>query len=299
MLRKTLSRGSSVDAEQRRMRGAVGSSNLDITPDLDWDVRSVQNQWPRGPDDKYLLARVWLESVEATAHGAVGPILHVGCGDAMHTTKLGLRGIVGVGLDPSPQMLAQAAESVAVHKVPVHLVRGIAETLPFHDNSFDRVLCESAIDHFADPQLGMREMARVLRRDGRLIVGSVNYGSVTTRLSRIIYRLGRRFHFIRPHKHLFWDSPVPHEHTFECTYRELMRLASDWLDFDYAYGISLGWQLPAWGSLLSRLSKRHSDRILKRLDRLAYSRPALADYLITIWRPKAQPVLIASIPHTG
>ena len=120
-------------------------------------------------------------------------------------------------VEPSPAMLAAARDRMAEFGATVTLVRGIAETLPFRDGTFDRVLCESAIDHFAHPDAAVREMTRVLQPEGRLVISFVNYGSVSTRISRLAYRAWRRGAPVIPGQHLFWDSPVPIEHTFECS----------------------------------------------------------------------------------
>jgi hypothetical protein len=60
-------------------------------------------------------------------------------------------------------------------------------------------------------------MTRV-RPDDHLIIGVVNYGSISVRTSRLIYLLARRPRLARRDVHLFWDSPV-RSGTFECTYR--------------------------------------------------------------------------------
>src|SRR6185369_13184337 len=83
---------------------------------------------------------------------------------------------------------------------------------------------------------------------------------------------------------LFWDSPVPFEHTFECTFANVSAMCRQYLELDRAYGISLGWMFPGWGRLLARF--RHSRRLLGTLDRLAGARPALADFVVSIWRPR-------------
>ena len=68
-----------------------------------------------------------------------------------------------VGLDPSPGMLAQAARSL-----PIRLVVGRAEHLPFPDGSFDFLSMGYALRHVSDLSVTMREFHRVLRPGGRL-----------------------------------------------------------------------------------------------------------------------------------
>jgi demethylmenaquinone methyltransferase / 2-methoxy-6-polyprenyl-1,4-benzoquinol methylase len=67
------------------------------------------------------------------------------------------------GLDPSPGMLAQAAKAV-----PIRLVVGRAEVLPFGDRSFDFLSMGYALRHVSDVAVTMREFLRVLRPGGRL-----------------------------------------------------------------------------------------------------------------------------------
>jgi ubiquinone/menaquinone biosynthesis C-methylase UbiE len=55
--------------------------------------------------------------------------------------------------------------------VPLNLVWGFAEFLPFKDDSFDTVNMRSCIDHFANPEQALLEAYRILRQEGRLIVG--------------------------------------------------------------------------------------------------------------------------------
>ena len=152
---------------------------------LDWDASELRARWGHRPDDEYLMRQLRDVPAEATAAGATGRILEVAAAEANHSCSLGLRGLETFALDPSPAMLARARDRIAQYHAAVTLVRGIGERLPFHDHTFDRVLCDSAIDHFADPERGIREMARVLKPDGRLVLSIVNYGGATVRASRL------------------------------------------------------------------------------------------------------------------
>jgi ubiquinone/menaquinone biosynthesis C-methylase UbiE len=50
------------------------------------------------------------------------------------------------------------------------LTVGDAGHLPFRDGTFDLVVCNSALEHFPQDEEAIREMARVLRRNGTLLL---------------------------------------------------------------------------------------------------------------------------------
>jgi ubiquinone/menaquinone biosynthesis C-methylase UbiE len=72
-----------------------------------------------------------------------------------------------IGLDRSEAMLAIARRRVAPG-ARVDWRTGDAASLPFPDRSFDAVLCQQGFQFFADRQQALAEIARVLRRNGRL-----------------------------------------------------------------------------------------------------------------------------------
>ena len=252
----------------------------------DWDFHALHGRWPTGHDNDFIIDRLRVVPVEATAAGARGRVLEVAAAEAVHACKLALRGLDCVAVEPSPAMLAQARERAAELGARLTLVRGFAETLPFRSQSFDRVLCESAIDHFAEPSIGIREMARVLKPDGRLIIGVVNYGGLTVRLARLVYRAGRALGMLSGDQRLFWDSPVPAEHTFECTYPAVHGLCRPHFELEDMVGVSLGWAFPGWARALTLVSWDRQTRVLEALDAIARRVPRAADYLLTVWRPR-------------
>ncbi len=75
-----------------------------------------------------------------------------------------------VGIEFSGQNAEQAGARAAEAGVE-HLVRFVqadAERITFPDASFDHVICECAFCTFPDKAAAAREMARVLRREGRI-----------------------------------------------------------------------------------------------------------------------------------
>ncbi len=77
-----------------------------------------------------------------------------------------------VGLDPSASMLAVGERKVAAAGLSerLELRQGEAEELPFDDNSFDAAIIAWGIRNVADRPAALREMARVVKPAGRVVI---------------------------------------------------------------------------------------------------------------------------------
>lgn len=257
----------------------------DLKPtDLGWQPEPLLADWPRGLDNDFIMVRMEAAFLEKAAAGAPGRLLDLACGEARHAPDLHCRGWKVIGLEPSSAMIAKARRNALETSTPLEMVRGVGERLPFQDGSFDRVLCQSSLDHFANPSAGVKEMARIIRPGGEAIIGIVNYGGVSCRGSRVIYALGRKLRLIKRGKHLFWDTPVPHEHSFEASLPALRRLEGPWLKMEKAHGVSLLWAFPGWGKLIGPLPYPMARAVLKGLDFIARRAPSASDFIVTCWR---------------
>lgn len=105
-------------------------------------------------------------------------VLDVGCGTGVFLP--GLAALVGsegrvVGLDHSPAFLEESQKRLADASLSdqVELVEGDAHNLPFADATFDAAHCERVLMHLQDPALAIREMQRVVRPGGRVLVAEV------------------------------------------------------------------------------------------------------------------------------
>jgi len=77
-----------------------------------------------------------------------------------------------IGLDPSRQMLAIAAAKLARRGLTgrIALVRGDAQRLPYRDGEMDAATIAFGIRNVPDRPAALREMARVVRRGGRIAI---------------------------------------------------------------------------------------------------------------------------------
>jgi ubiquinone/menaquinone biosynthesis C-methylase UbiE len=119
--------------------------------------------------DQAQVARL-VEAIGETA----GRVLDVGCGPGIVTSALAEGAQEVVALDLIPQMLEQARERCAkAGRTNVVFKEGSATALPFADATFDAVVTRLSFHHFAEPNVALKEMLRVLRRGGILTIADV------------------------------------------------------------------------------------------------------------------------------
>ncbi len=100
-----------------------------------------------------------------------GRVLENGCGVGMYAAQLQARSrgqVIGLEYDFSRALQARA------RGVPT--VNAAGEALPFPSASFDLVISHEVIEHVADDAAAVREMLRVLKPGGRLVLFCPNRG---------------------------------------------------------------------------------------------------------------------------
>ncbi len=100
-------------------------------------------------------------------HAAGDRVLDVGIGTGRGSIPLLSRGCHVTGVDSSQAMLDQCRREAG--KSPIELLRADIASLPFPDASFDTLISLNVLVHFPHWRGVLREWARVVRPEGRLI----------------------------------------------------------------------------------------------------------------------------------
>ncbi|MCU0661215.1 MAG: class I SAM-dependent methyltransferase [Myxococcota bacterium] len=107
-----------------------------------------------------------------TAGGLFGPALDVGTGQGLLAVALARADLSVVSVDPDAQAQSVAAQFAAEAKV-AHLVEFLprdAVFVPYPDGYFGCVAMMNVLHHIEEPRPIFREMARLVRPSGRIIV---------------------------------------------------------------------------------------------------------------------------------
>lgn len=106
-----------------------------------------------------------------THHYTHPNVLDLGCGAGHTAFAMAKAGATVTAYDLSPQMLALVEnEAVRRNLMRITTQQGAAEELPFADASFDVVATRFSAHHWNDVGAAMREVCRVLKPNGTLVV---------------------------------------------------------------------------------------------------------------------------------
>jgi len=253
--------------------------------DLDRDMSDVVPTG-MGRDSEYLFERMTRRTLDLVQPAGGTRLLDVASGFGQDAIALSRRGSWAVGAEPSRRMsgLARLQGEGAPGPQP-NWVRSWSDALPFRDGSFDGVICKGALDHFDRPLGAIAEMARVTRREGRVVLAIANFESLSCRVARGLDGFAEGWRGRPPQRgRRHYDVPSDHFTRYEI---ELMREQSrESLEIDVVEGISMAWGMPGWSRSVSRLPASLAQLTLKGLDYLARRLPGLSDVVILVGRPR-------------
>lgn len=127
----------------------------------------------------------------------IGRALDAACGTGRHGHYLAERGHTVVGVDASPEMLALARARVPGGEF--HL--GTLEALPVEDEGVDLAVCALALTHCPSLRQPIRELGRVVRPGGLVVLSDIHPVMVWLGGHAIFRDAAGRRAFIRNHAH--------------------------------------------------------------------------------------------------
>jgi len=261
----------------------VDKDRIKAQIDLEWDDDEVLPEVVN-PDTEFLFNRMTEATFEVVGARQGEMILDIGCGRAGDGVELARRGATVVGLEASRVMLAHAREHVNGNGAHVTLVHGVGECLPVRHQSVDKVLCKGALDHFAEPETVIGQIARALKPEGQAIIALANFESLGFKLGRRIYSVKSALGFKDGKVRMPWEPPP--DHTCKFDYFLLRRMVGAHLEVEEEVGVSFLFGFPWWGAFLARCPRKIYLALLAILDKVAHRFPSLSDVVILRCRPK-------------
>lgn len=149
----------------------------------------------------------------------------IGTADVAMTAISKHKAVHVTGIDLSQEMMNIGAQKVkrAGMEGRVDFVHGSALEMPFGDNEFEALTCAYGIRNFSNLDQGLREMYRVLKPGGQLVILEFSYPSnplirwgydlyfshIMPLLGRIISHDGSAYtYFLNSVKHFIWGEEM-------------------------------------------------------------------------------------------
>jgi SAM-dependent methyltransferase len=120
-----------------------------------------------GPSYEENIRRTIMEYLDVEEHHT---LLEIGIGTGINLSHLNHHPLKIVGVDPALGMLKVCARRLFKRGLDGELFCRSAERLEMADDSFDRVLCVNVLMYVPSPDTITREMLRVLRPTGKLVL---------------------------------------------------------------------------------------------------------------------------------
>lgn len=101
-------------------------------------------------------------------------VLDLGCAGGFMAEALDERGAIVTAIDPAKEAIAAARAHAKQIGRSINYEIGVGEELPYKDQSFDAVVCVDVLEHVADLQKVIGEIARVLQPNGLFLFDTIN-----------------------------------------------------------------------------------------------------------------------------
>ncbi|MGG7569160.1 class I SAM-dependent methyltransferase [Streptomyces sirii] len=148
-----------------------------------YDDERLASAYERGNEMPEASLRAWVELIASSVPSPSPAIVEIGAGTGMFSAAMArwIDGSSVLAVDASEPMLAEARRH---HPHPaVRYVSGAAESVPAVDGTFDMAFLSRVIHHLPDRTRAARELARILRPEGVVIIRT----TFRERLDAVVY----------------------------------------------------------------------------------------------------------------
>lgn len=104
-------------------------------------------------------------------------ILDIGCGTGNFSMKLAKMGCSVIGIDISEEMLSIARKKAEQEGLNIEFYNMDLYHLDFEDEAYDGVFSMAAFEFIKEPQKAMDEIFRVVKKNGKILIGTINRDS--------------------------------------------------------------------------------------------------------------------------
>ena len=151
-----------------------------------------------------------------------GDFWDVGCGAGYAMKKAQEIGCTVVGIDPNPGGHGVGRQGSNYFIGDVAIKQAFAESIPLEDGKFDTVYSSHVLEHVSNEEMCLKEMSRVLKKEGVLIIGMpTSHMAVINLVTSTLFNPHHRFvnyfllPFVKTGKISFRELFLPRSHSFE------------------------------------------------------------------------------------
>lgn len=141
------------------MKGLIEAAYLDSDPRQAWQRYYESAEWKVTQSILNLKANIERKN-----------ILDVGCGNGLASVAFAKLGQEVTAIDPDDSLRVGCGAIKEYCSLPIKIVRGLSENLPFPDQHFDIVYGRQVLHHFLSLSDGLKEMSRVLKVGGKMLI---------------------------------------------------------------------------------------------------------------------------------
>ncbi len=197
----------------------VEAFNDQLAKDHDIDDYYARSSWPiRFIEQRRLDAIVSLLDVRRGEK-----LIEVGCGGG-HVLRCFPQAKI-TGVDVSGRMLEKARRNLQGYDAT--LLHGQLSELALEDGSFDAMVCTEVLEHIVDPQAVLRDMVRLLRPGGRVVLTFPN-DKLINGVKGVVGKSPLRH--VPPFSGMYWGGDHYHLHVWSIP--EMRQLLRRYFEFD-------------------------------------------------------------------